>query len=142
MNDGCHEAENASGALKFGKGRPVGIESVKHFGMDRVGRAEALLVVSGAAFRRELLRLRPVEVVERAGDKVAGLELLLLDQWFEEATSHDLESLLGARGPPGGFHSPDTTLRRRSSASRPRWPPTSMSSPGREAKTGYRSRAD
>ncbi len=51
--------------------------------MDRVGGAEALLVVGIAALGRELLVLRAIQVVELAGNGVAGDELRLLDERFE-----------------------------------------------------------
>ena len=68
MDHGRHQAQNAARALELHQGRPVGIEPVEDLRVDGIGRLQALLVIGGAAFRRELVGLRTI-------DEIALLEL-------------------------------------------------------------------
>src|SRR3954468_12757560 len=95
--------------------------------MNRIGGLDALLVVRRPAFGRELGGLRAIEIGEGAGGDVALLEGVGPDERLEQPPPDDFEPLLGRRRAPRRLE-PPTTLRSRSSASRPRMPPTSTSS--------------
>ena len=82
-------------------------ETVEDFRMDGIRHLQALLVVRIPTFRWEFLMLRPVEVVEGARDVVSRLELLWVQERFEEPSAHDFEAFLGAGRSPRGLHTPD-----------------------------------
>src|SRR5690606_16510133 len=69
-----HESQNATGALKLEQGGPVGVEPVEDLGVDRIGRLDALLVLSTPAVRRKLGRLGVIQFGEGAGGYVSLLE--------------------------------------------------------------------
>ena len=102
-----HQAQHAAGALELHQGRPVVVEAVEDLRVDRVGRFDPLLVVRVAAIRRELGLVLAVPVGEGAGDHVAVFEEIGIPNRLEEPPPNDLEPLLRARRPPGGFHPPD-----------------------------------
>ena len=84
---------------------PVGVEAVKHFRVDRVRRAQALLVVRVAALGRELLVLRAVEIGKGPCHHVAVLELRRISQGLEEPPR--TISNPPRRWPAGGLDTPD-----------------------------------
>jgi hypothetical protein len=75
MDHGRHQAQYAARALELHQGRPVAIEPVEDLRVDGIGRLQALLVIGGAAFRRELVGLRTIEIGEGACHEIALLEL-------------------------------------------------------------------
>ena len=107
VDHGGHQAQHATRALELHQRGPVGVEAVKHFRVDRVGRAQALLIVRIAALRRELLMLGAVEIGKGPCHHVAVGELRRIGQGLEEPAAHDLKPLFGARWPPGGLDTPD-----------------------------------
>src|SRR5262245_2748809 len=104
MDDSGHQAQHATRPLELNQRRPAIGEPVENFRMDWVGRLQALFIVAIAAFRRELLMLRAIEVRESPCDHIPILELGGIDHWFEQATPDDLKSFLGACWPPRGFN--------------------------------------
>jgi hypothetical protein len=102
-----HQPQHAARALEFDQRRPVGIEPVEDFRVDRIRRADALLVVAFAALGRKLGLLRAVEIGEGARHDVPVLELRRVGKRLEQAPANDLEALFGARRAPRGFDTPD-----------------------------------
>ncbi len=107
VDDRRHQAQHAAGPLELHQRGPVLVQAVEHLGVDRVGVAQALLVLGLVGLGRELLLLGPVQLVERAGDAVAGDELLARHDRLEQPPAHDLEALLGAGRPPGRLDAAD-----------------------------------
>ncbi len=100
MDYGGHQAQHTAGALELDQRRPVGIEAVEDLGVDGVGGAQPLLVIRLARLRRELLALGAVKVIKGAGHRVAGLELVRVNEWLEQAAADNLEAFFGAGRPP------------------------------------------
>jgi hypothetical protein len=106
VNHRGHQAQHAARALELHQRRPVVVESVEDFGMDREGGLNAPLAVAGAAIGREFGRLRSVEIGEGTRGQVALLVEIARDR-LEQASAHDLETIFRRRRPPRGFHAPD-----------------------------------
>ena len=62
MNHGSHQAQHATGALKFEQRAPILIEAIENFGMDRISFLDPPLVLRLASVRGEILRVLPVEI--------------------------------------------------------------------------------
>src|SRR5690606_41037000 len=93
----------AAGTLELHEGGPIGVQPIKHFRMDRVCRFDATFVIRLPAFRRELLRMGIVKLVEATGDGVPRYKLFSGDERLEQAPPYDFEPFLCRRGAPGRF---------------------------------------
>ncbi|EXI71444.1 MAG: hypothetical protein AW07_03673 [Candidatus Accumulibacter sp. SK-11] len=102
-----HQPQHAARALEFHQRRPVGIQPVEDFRVDRVRCPDAFLVVGFAALGRKLRLLRAVELGEGARHHVPVLELRRVGKWLEQAPANDLEAFFGTGRPPRGFDTPD-----------------------------------
>jgi len=62
VDDRRHEPQNTAGTLELEQGRPVGVEPIEHFGVNGIGRLDALFIVRlVVAFGREFLLVVLVE---------------------------------------------------------------------------------
>ena len=107
MDHRRHEAQNSTRALKLNQRGPVVVETIKNLGMDRIGRLQPFFVIGIAAFGRELLMLRTVQIGEGPSDHITVLELCRVDHQFKQTAAHYLEALFGAGGAPRGLDAAD-----------------------------------
>src|SRR5947209_7592509 len=103
MHHGSHQTQDTARALEFLNARPVVVEPVKEFGVNRVGGLDTPFVFRLAAISRELLRLAAIEVHEGPGHAIARSEEGWLRNGLEEAPPHDLEAFFGVGWSPGRF---------------------------------------
>jgi hypothetical protein len=99
MDHRRHQAQHATRALELHQRRPVAVEPVEDFGVDRESGLDAPLVIACAAVWREFGRLRAVEIREGARRQVALLVEIARDR-LEQAPPHDLETFLRRCRPP------------------------------------------
>ena len=109
MDHGGHQAQHAAGPLELVERGPVVVEPVEHLRVNRVGHLDPAFVVGFAAFGRELLLLRAVQIDESAGNGVAGNELVAGER-LEQPAADDLEAFVRAGRPPGCFDAADGVL--------------------------------
>ena len=94
MDDGAHQAQDAARALELLQGGPVAVEPVEQLGVDRVGGAQAPLVVGLEGLAGQLAPLEPVVIGEALDGGVALTDGVGV-QVGEQAPSDDLEALPG-----------------------------------------------
>jgi hypothetical protein len=94
VNDGGHETQHTARALELHQRGPVGIQPVEHLGMNWIRGLHPLLVVSAATFRRELRRLRVVQLGKAPRRQIPVLELIPGNR-LEQSPTDDLEPLFG-----------------------------------------------
>src|SRR5262249_47710744 len=81
--------------------RPIGVESVEEFRVDRIGGFQAALVFSFSACRGKLLGLLAIQFGKLPHDCIAYSKELGIGQGLKQAPSYNLKPLLGAGRPPG-----------------------------------------
>ena len=96
-----HQPQHAARALKPLQRRPVAIEPVERFRVDRVARPHALFVAPLAAFGGKLVRGVAVKRAERTACVVARGQVL---DRQEQPPAHHLKALLGADRFPDRLH--------------------------------------
>ena len=106
MDDVGHQVEDAPGALEAVQGGPVVVETVEQFGVQRIGVADPLLVVTRRHFLGKSAGAVAVEAHVCFGDggnAPARLRVGVL----EDTATHDLEGLVLRGGPPLVGDAPD-----------------------------------
>lgn len=109
LDDLGHQAQHPARPLEAVERGPVAVEAIEQLGVDRVGVAQAPLVVPLPATLRELLLVFAVVGRERANDGISKRSLRCLDR-LEQAPANDLEALFRAGRRPGGSGAPEGVL--------------------------------
>ena len=99
VNDRAHQAQHTTCALEAFKGRPLLVESVEHFRVDRVGPLDAVFIRGVACFAREVVGVFAVHLDVGSRSRTDGRERGGVCV-FEQPLLDDVVRLVGRRRPP------------------------------------------
>ena len=101
VDDLGHHLEHATSALEIFQARPIVIQAIKHFGVNRIGLLQTLIIMTLLGFGRKVGSVGNVKIGKLAAHL---LRRQLIIDTIEQPAPHDLEGFLGSHRLPQRLH--------------------------------------